>query len=169
MTTIAFRSGVLAADSGVFDAEKPLCFGSMTKIFVLDNGLLYAAAGDVDDRPLRELLGKVDVDAADPMPSGGALLETEVDIDGIVVLPDGRAFHLVVDQQVNKDPHAASGSSMLIEEEYYAVGNGKEVALGSLARGGSAVQAIVDAARHNMYTRLPVQWAHCSEGKVRKE
>jgi hypothetical protein len=70
-------------------------------------------------------------------------------VTAILVMPDRRIYLVDVD---------ADGAEIVeAHSEYVAVGNGSDVALGAMAVGASAEEAISAAAVHNVWTRLPVQ------------
>jgi hypothetical protein len=158
MTTIAYRDGVLAADSGVFDVESNLHEGATQKVFLLTGGLLYAGAGDVDDRAIRTLLDNVR--SPDQLPSSTDLLATDTEISAVVVFPDGQVFTVTTSYgDEDKDtPHLDWCAEIIpIKAPYVAIGSGKQIALGALCAGKSAVQAVEAACEHNVWTRGPVQ------------
>ena len=158
MTTIAYRDGVLAADSGVFDVERNLHEGATQKVFALTGGLLYAGAGDVDDRAIRALLDNVR--SPDQLPSTADLLAADTEISAIVVFPDGQVFTVMTscgDEDAD-NPHLDWCAEIIpIKAPYVAIGSGKQIALGALWAGKSAIQAVESAIEHNVWTRGPVQ------------
>ena len=140
MTTIAYRNGVKASDSGCY-GEQQISF-SIQKVFRLANGALYGSAGGLDDSEVRALLGQHDM-------SRELLKATGRVVTAILVMPDRRIYLVDVDADGVEIVEALA--------EYVAVGNGADCALGAMAVGATAEEAIGAAADHNIWTRLPVQ------------
>jgi hypothetical protein len=143
MTTIAYRDGILACDSCWSDDS--LVVLSQTKILRLRSGALYGAAGHVDDRALVAALQ----DASGPadLPSHEDLYEMKTEIRALLIFPDGSVF--MIDA---KEPCA--GVTPL--GPFAAVGSGGRVAMGAMAMGASAEQAVEIACRLDTYCRLPI-------------
>lgn len=157
MTTITYRDGVLAADSGVFNESRNLHEGAMQKVFQLMGGLLYAGAGDADDRAVRALLDNVR--SPDQLPGAKELLATSCDINAVVVFPDGQVFTISCDASDADDEDDTTWDAEIIplRAPYLALGSGCQIAMGAMWAGKSAVQAVEAACEHNVWTRGPVQ------------
>jgi ATP-dependent HslUV protease subunit HslV len=156
MTTICYRSGTLASDSGVFHPERNLHEGATQKVFQLAGGLLYAGAGDADDRAVRALLDGVR--SPDQLPSAKDLLATGCDINAVVIFPDGQVYTVACNAPDEEDDAGTwSAEIILLRAPYLALGSGREIALGALWAGKSAEQAVEAACEHNVWTRGPVQ------------
>lgn len=140
MTTIAYRDGVMAADSRAY-AGYNAALGNKTKIRRLDDGTLigcsstvpgfgeavldwYARGGKPDDAPKAEA-------------SKFSLL---------VVKPDGSALYA-------SDAFHLSGP---ITAAFYAIGSGEGPAQGAMHAGASAKQAVEIACRVDVWSGLPV-------------
>jgi hypothetical protein len=147
----------MASDSGQYNGKR--FEGNITKVFVLTDGSLYGAAGDADDRSLRALLEIKGDKVTDQ-----ELAELELSIDAIYVRPCGTVYLIECCSSDGKK-REAGGSLNLVRAPFYAVGSGRDVAYGSMQRGGTAEQAIEDAAVWNVWTRLPVQSVRLGHGE----
>lgn len=122
MTIIVFRDGVLAADSqittgGIFDV-------AIKKIAANKAGWLGGSCGD---------LGAVSAFAAWIERGNKKLLEFEAEdkFEGILINPLGAVLY--VEKHGRKTPMSA---------DYYTLGSGGNVALGALAHGATAIEAV---------------------------
>lgn len=141
MTTIAYKDGVMAADSRAFSGDSGY-IGTKMKIRRLPDGRLigasssrvgageaildwYAAGADIKNRP-----DGVDRD----------------DVNLLVVHPDGRA-------QIANDGWTLTG---MLSNPYFAIGSGVEYAQAVLEFGGTPEQAVEIACKFDSYSGLPV-------------
>jgi hypothetical protein len=127
MTTIAWKNGQLAADKRL-DQWMTTC-----KIFKLPDGSHIAGAGMFDD--------VIEVAA---WFSAGCPPETkpqyaEDNTDLLLMSPDGACYWLT-------DPFLRKQK---VAEEYYAIGSGAKYALGAMAAGKSAKEAVLIASRYD--------------------
>jgi hypothetical protein len=136
MTTVAFRDGVLAVDSGVGMEARGCFLGNVRKCYTGD-GVIGAAAGDAAE--MREFRKWIEA-GAEP----GKWINGQQNIQGIIVRKGG-----AVSIYCNGAELDASG-------EFFAAGSGCAVALGAMAAGASAVQAVEIACIYDMSTRGPV-------------
>lgn len=135
MTTIAFRNGILAADTRSTSGETVT--GSVVKIAKAADGSLAAAvgnsaycyryrewvtAGRIGDAPL-----PVEKDGGD-------------DAKGVLIDPAGKVWQF------------ESRGICPIEAEYLAWGSGRDFALGAMFSGADAEAAVKAAAAHDPYT-----------------
>jgi ATP-dependent protease HslVU (ClpYQ) peptidase subunit len=134
MTTIAYRDGVLAADSQVTWGPTVMpC--KIKKISRLPNGSLYGFCGTVE---LGEIMRRslVEIGSAE----GGGVLEDRRDLDkeafeGVIIQPDGETLFF------------ENRTWIRMDVPYLAMGTGKEHAYGALALGASAKQAVKAAVK----------------------
>lgn len=137
MTTIAYRGGVLAADtaysnSWVVDGRSP-------KIVRLPDGRLGAATGDASFMGLWLRWCEGGCDGERPAPGldkDGETRDTAilVELDGSLTVYEGRG-------------------SFNYRPEYIAFGSGRGVALGAMWAGATAEQAVRAAIEHDTHTR----------------
>lgn len=137
MTTIAYRDGVIAADSLISMGD--VRAGSVVKIVRVPGGGLAGAAGELGG--MYRFLEWAHY--------GGE--ETTADfagceIDGFLVRPDGTL--LVTDSLGGVSP---------IKAPFHAVGSGRELALGAMAAGADAVEAVKIAVRFDTRSGGPVK------------
>jgi hypothetical protein len=137
VTTIVYRDGILAGDTGVgrdgsFMPEK------QRKVFRLRNGRLLAWCGDISRLFVVHKLLNDPKEPALPESDGGS---------GILIEPDGRVA--TIEQGIIVPVYGAP---------YVAMGSGRDFAYGALAMGASAIEAVRVAARFDKHTRLPLRW-----------
>jgi 20S proteasome alpha/beta subunit len=134
MTTIAYRNGVLAADTR--ETEKDTIYSDrVRKVHKLRDGSLYAAAGSGEacEMLLQSLIKRTKC----PAP---------LDVEALHVKPDGSLW-------------VCAGNAWLPMdyEPYYAMGSGATVALAAMDAGADAVKAVRIAIKRNTHTGGRVQ------------
>lgn len=152
MTTIAYRDGVMAADSRAYSGSK-VPIGEKVKIRRLDDGTLIGASTSTCGAGTWVLdwyEGGCIAKAGD-----AELLPDKFDL--LVVHPDGRVF-------IASDHAVLSGP---LTTPYIAIGSGNEYALGALAHGATAVQAVEAACTLDVWSEVPV-YASTHEGSVQR-
>lgn len=135
MTTIAYRAGVLAADSScIYDGA---LIHKVRKIFRLQDGCIVGFAGT-----LTEGLKFVDWfdDGADDETKPG-----QQGLTAIVVRPSGRVT--IYESGVPITPQ---------KFKYLAIGSGHLIALGAMHQGASAISAVRAAIKHDVNSVGPV-------------
>lgn len=139
MTTIVFRDGVLAADTAVFDRG---CYcGQTEKIFKSPNGSLFGAAGAIGDLiRFKEWMLAGEPEADRPQ-------FKDEDSEAVVIRPDGTVHWF------GTRDHAQINSA----DNYYAIGSGFLIAMGAMAHGATAEEAINIAADLDSRTRRPLK------------
>lgn len=149
MTTIAFRDGVMAADSQM--TSNGNYYATVEKIKRLSCGGLYACSGDADSRELfnlidtRTLLGQ--------MPSVPELLELELDANAIVILPNGKAYEVCVKHESDRK----RAEALEMNAPFLATGSGWELAMGAMAMGASAKEAVKIACQFDVHSGGPIK------------
>ena len=139
MTTIAFRDGIVAADTGCYNDG--LYEGEVEKIWpLIDIGVLgccgeYGAilkvvewlrnGGETDSKPR---------------------LSRDSEFAGLLVNPSNEVFHY----QISLRP-------LRINADFHAIGSGRKIAIGAMAAGASAEQAIKIACRYDHMSTEPVR------------
>ncbi len=178
MTTIAYRNGIMAGDSsftfnGIVDTLS-------RKVFRLKSGALLGQAGDNDGRPLLDLLEGVRT--ARQLPARADILALRINFLGLLVLPSrsarlsgfageaarGTMFKI---NSALKPPEQWSDANdgqdigiWPIEAPFAAIGSGAELALGAMAQGATAIQAVKIACRFDIHSRPPVHAEASSPG-----
>lgn len=151
MTVIAYRNGIMAADSRAFTGGRtPI--GQKMKIRRLSNATLVGASSSIPgggEAAIKWFAGGRK--AEDPLPEKFTLL---------AVNRDGDAFYAT-------DSRFVSGP---IKAPYFAIGSGEEFALGAFATGASAKDAVRIAIQHDVWSDFPIQvlWADGSEATLPK-
>lgn len=144
ITTIAYRSGVLAGDTCI--AYSSFTNGERTKIERCGDYFVALAGLSWLRRPLEEWVREGCPE--DGVPS--ALLDNEDKFTCIVVDREGAAY------QFN------NGYLVPVCADYTAIGSGAMLALGAMAHGADAEAAVQAAARHDKNTGGPVTTHHFS-------
>lgn len=145
MTTIAYKDGILAADSAV--TYSGTYQGSTRKIFASKQGGLVAACGDltalaVVKRWVEEKHCKGDIP------------ETSAEYSALWVKPNGEVY--VVEHR----------EAVKIDAPFIANGSGADIATGAMAFGATADQAVHIAACFDTSSAAPIQIAKLSELSV---
>jgi hypothetical protein len=121
------------------------------KIIRLPSGALLGEAGDADTRHVQALFAHVKTPRS--LPTRKQLSEMQVDYAAILVLPNGRVYHVEIDHD---DKKGWTASLFEIVEGYHAVGSGEQHAITAMDCLKSAKDAVVLATRRNMSCRPPV-------------
>lgn len=159
MTTIAFDGATMAGDScwslnGTVDSLA-------TKIRRLSSGALLGGAGDNDARAFERLLDKIRTPAG--LPSRSDLLAMRCEYRGLLVFPRGRIFKIATTQASEAHWDGVSEDDLGIWEinmRIAAIGTGADLALGAMAAGKSAREAVRIACRFDLASRPPVHTLH---------
>jgi hypothetical protein len=133
MTVIAYRDGVMAADSLVGNNEG-LIVGDIAKLARREDGSLAGCAGHAGD-----VAGFRDWFLAGSKGSWQAI-DKDHGFAAIIVSPQGQVT--LVDQ---------NGRGYRVEAPFYARGVGAELACGAMAMGARADQAVEVACRYSVY------------------
>lgn len=157
MTTIAYRSGIMACDSCWSDGDMQAV--SAIKIRRLSSGALLGEAGDNDCRAIYALLDKV----KDPrkLPTRAELSATRVDFAGLLALPKGGVW-VIATGKVDETGFPVDDTAdfgiwpATTIGGYAAVGSGAAYALSAMDAGATAKEAVVIACRRDLYSRPPV-------------
>lgn len=131
MTCIAYRNGVMAADTLVCVGSIKYCFAH--KILKTRAGWLVGVAGDMTN-----------LSTIFDWAQGGfkkAELELTDDVAAIIVDPEGNVW--IIDVHRRRIP---------VHGPYFAEGGAGHIALGAMAMGAGAEQAVEIAMRHSTVT-----------------
>lgn len=139
MTTIAYRDGVLAADTRAWGVDK-VPVGNKTKVFRTKNNYLLGVSSAVIgcSRLVREWV-------EDGMDMKSLPIERnrdKVDFDALLISPKGECI-LLDGNWMPSDP---------VKSEFYAIGSGKDFAMAAMVCGQSAVEAVVTASKLDAWT-----------------
>jgi hypothetical protein len=133
MTTVAYRDGILAADTCMVQGDEVVLPGRLVKICKCPDGSLVGGAGIVSD--IYAFLAWCQGGKAGEKPAihdGSSFLE---------ILPDGSMRH-----------HHEWGECPIEGAPYYAIGAGFREALGAMHAGATAIGAVHAAITHNAGT-----------------
>ena len=152
MTVIAYRDGVMAGDSCWSDGGKDSDYGGLitnvqNKLVRLPSGGIYGGAGATDDRSLIRLLAKVKSSRGLPLSTVIADKQYE-ELQCLIALPDKTLW------LINGGPEGNGVEP--VSTEFAAVGTGAPIAIGAMARGATAEQAVRIACRWNVFCRPPI-------------
>lgn len=149
MTTIAFSSGIMAGDSCW--AHGGTQTTSQTKIIRLSSGALLGAAGDGDIRSFITMVDKIRT--PDKLPSRAELASLKIDLCAVMAFPRGQVFMVEVGHFSGEMFDAQIWPA---NRGIAAAGTGADLALGAMAAGKSAKDAVAIACRFDINSRLPV-------------
>lgn len=145
MTTIAFKDGILAADSRVTHGDAGATVG--TKLFrkrIARREHLIAVAGDLYTAMIFvDWYGKGEIKRPEQFDN---LIDAGEDF-GVLVW-DGRHLH-----EYNR--HCRG---LIVEEAYWSIGSGAPYALAAMDCGKSAREAVRVACKRDNHSGLPVSW-----------
>lgn len=138
MTIIAFKDGVLAADSAF--VQEDMMFGTAEKIWRRQDGTLVGGHGDAGYcEQFREWV----MSGEEGEPPAGP--ETE----------DGYSCGLIVRPDCSLEIHTPRGV-LPFNGPYYAMGSGSALAIGAMAFGATAQEAVQIAADHCCWCGGPI-------------
>lgn len=137
MTTIAFRDGIMAADSRAYSGRN-LYVGMKRKIHRV-NGMLVGISSSTVGVPekVRRLIEDNGIEGS---------FEDPLDCSAIVVTRDGRVFYF----------DKSDTFSGPVQSEFLAIGSGEDYAMGAMAHGASAEDAV----------RIAIQYDPWSAGEI---
>jgi 20S proteasome alpha/beta subunit len=137
MTTIAFKSGVLAADSMACIGNRK---STTNKIHHVDGKFVIAGAG-----ALADIMRVVEYVRENGLSECSRLFDIEAFPSAIAIdINEGTPYRL------------ERGIWLVITDAFYAIGSGADFALGAMAMGADAVAAVQHAAALDIYTAGPV-------------
>lgn len=156
MTTIAYRSGIMACDSAW------TCGGTVdtltTKIERLSSGALLGMAGQNDGRALTAMLDKAKTPAG--LPSYEAIMNLRASLMGLLVLPKGKIFKIETTvlsaENWSEDNPDGTFGIWEITGPFAAVGSGGDCALAAMEAGKGAVDAVRIACKYDINSRPPI-------------
>lgn len=151
MTIIAYRDGLLAADTSVFEHGRTYV-GQAPKIFLrrdTDRLYLLGHTGDLADVGVLQAWaeGKLGLsEFAEKLTEHGECL--------LIESVPGKGAVLEGNQVVWLSRHGRA----ILDNPFHALGSGTNIALGAMAHGASAVQAVRHACHYDACCRLPIQF-----------
>lgn len=154
MTTIALKDWVLAADGRTSWGKTSM--SSARKIRVTD-GHAFAVSGDVGLIPVFHRWLEA---GADPL-ARPVIQYAGGDKPGM------RALVIVLSAQPSMTIYDEDFLEVeLSQEGYYAIGSGQDLALGAMAHGANAIEAVVAACAHDPHSGLPISWFNALTGET---
>lgn len=145
MTTIAYRDGIMAGDSGNW--LNNVMYRGAIKVARGPDGSLHGVTGNAGDAEpyIRWVLDGMQGDA--PKPEATDRNEGRSAFLALVVPPGGGPVRL----------WTAFGSEEHHDVPFIAIGAGAEMAVGAMAAGATAEEAIRIVAQHSNFAALPVR------------
>lgn len=151
MTTIAYTRGILASDAcwTLYESQTT----ALSKLQRLSSGAIIGGAGDNDDRAVIALLDKIKT--FEKLPPKRDLAATRCSYEGVLVFPRGKVAMIVIEPQ---DEECNNYDAQVWEANlgFAALGSGSPYALGAMAAGKSAKEAVRIACKFDVHSRLPV-------------
>lgn len=138
MTTIAYRNGIMAADSGCFNGG--LYEGQVDKISILPDIGVLGCCGEYG-----AILKVVEWLTAGGKPNERPRLSRSSEFAGLLVKQDGGVVHY----QLGLRP-------LRMAAEFHAIGSGRHIAIGAMAAGASAEDAVRIACHYDQMSMEPV-------------
>jgi hypothetical protein len=138
MTTITFKAGILAADTLI--SYSNITNGNRNKIARCGKHTVALAGNTYLRRPLEEWVA----DGCNPASVPQALLDDDAVFAALIIDQDGNVFEF------------DNGYLTPVYADYTAIGSGAMLALGAMAHGASAVEAVIAAALHDKNSGGPV-------------
>ena len=147
MTTIAYRDGIIAGDSGSENSN--VMYRGAIKVVRGQDGSLHGVTGSAPDASvyIRWVLDGMEGDA--PRPEATNRQDGLSAFIAIVVPPVGNMIRL----------WTAYGWEDHHDVPFMAIGAGSEMAIGAMAAGATAEQAVSIVAMHSNFAALPVRTA----------
>lgn len=142
MTTVCYRDGILAADSAI--AYGNILNGERCKIAQYEDFLVAMAGAGWLREPLEDWVGL----GCPPDEVPEILIKNQDKFTTLIVDRDGQAFEF------------DNGYLLPICADYTAIGSGALLALGAMAHGANAAQAVSAACRHDKSSGGPVSTLH---------
>ena len=149
MTTIAFKDGIMAADS-LATSDDFVASAQVQKLFRLPTGALLGVAGDSDTRDLVAFFSSLK--KQDELPSRDTLANLRTDAAFLFARAKDKLLCGVI-QQINGTWCAA----LYPRHQYSATGSGRDFAMGAMGFGASAVSAV----------KVAIKFDPSSGGRVR--
>jgi len=135
MTTVAYKDGILAADGRVTAHDDLVSTDEDEKVFKLEDGSLFSAAGDVEDCE----------DLLEALRNGGDTPELD-DIEALWIKPDGSVYRFERKRWSKQ------------RGKYFALGSGAGYALAAMDAGADALKAVKIAIKRDPRSGGEVQY-----------
>lgn len=151
MTTIAYKNGILATDSCW--ASGDFIESRNVKFIKLKNGIICAGSGANDDRHIINIFSKI----KNPrnVPNVKELLEfCHQDTKHLIVYPNKDIWILDIKYSENEK----WANFYPIKNDFIAIGSGAHFAVGAMAAGKSAIEAVEIACTLDINSCLPVHY-----------
>lgn len=153
MTTIVYRDGILAADTGLFAGSDWCAPGRVQKIWRIGEALFGGCGTFSGLYAIKDWVEKGRPDECKP--------KVSTSCHAVCIWPDNELW------EIDADPELFAFRPD-VQFPYFATGSGYAIALGALFQGATAIEAVRAAARHDTTTRLPIDWLdmHGNGGRV---
>lgn len=148
MTTIAFRDGIMAADSCLteeLEDDNAIYVGDVNKIYRLDDGSLLGMSGDAEGQCVLNILNDLAIPESLIADHLASLQHTR---SCILVRPSGQLYWVGTGED--------SAAYTPFTDRFAAVGTGKQFAYGAMEHGATAYEAVDAACRRHAFTRPPI-------------
>lgn len=144
----------MAADSKCTDSLG-MFVTKMPKLYRLSNKSVFGHAGDIDVRLILDLLSK---STLKKLPTRTDLALTKTDMNGLWSFLDGTVYLVTVAVSDTGTNFAEwTGELLEVSERFIAVGGGSPYAMGAMAAGKTAAEAVNIACRLDAFCQLPVK------------
>lgn len=133
-------------------ASNSLQTTSANKIIRLSSGALLGSAGDGDDREIVAMLDRIR--SPEKLPSRAVLAATKCDFAGIIVFRTGQVWLITIGKEGTS--HDFDAQVWPANRGIAAAGSGDELAIGAMAAGAAAREAVTIACNWDINSRGPV-------------
>lgn len=138
MTTIAYRDGIMAADSGCFN--EGLYEGEVDKISILHDVGVLGCCGEYG-----AILKVVEWLTGGGKPDEKPSLSRDSEFAGLLVKRNGEVVH-----------YQRGLRPLRMTADFHAIGSGRQIAVGAMAAGASAERAVRIACHYDQISMEPV-------------
>lgn len=148
MTTIAYRNGILAADTGVY--SNGFCEARVSKIRKLTTGIVGSSGNAAHFQAFWIWINAGCTEQYVPK------LDKEDSFDGVYIQLSSSGPEITIYDRfmVGISVHST---------EFYALGTGREIAMGAMAMGAAPAEAIRIACRFDTHSIEPIETVSLSE------
>jgi ATP-dependent protease HslVU (ClpYQ) peptidase subunit len=147
MTTIAFKDGILAADSQETHGEMPVF---CRKIYRHNHGWMAVAGESMPALVMTAWWQAGHKDEEKP--------EFADDASFVCLIHDGGQLFVI-------DRDCVALRILLEDPRFFAIGTGADLAMGAMAAGAGAAEAVRLACKLDINSGLPVAEVNCNEGR----
>lgn len=162
MTVIVYRDGILASDSLYNFNDVKIKKNKIERFY---NGLYYGSAGTIDDRSLKKLIAKIEVNPEKGVteydfPTLKQLRKLDIECSALVIVPQNIKLGIdpifIIECVRMENEESDDCCIISLPDKPAALGTGADCARASLKRGATAMEAVLDAIEFDVNCDGPV-------------